>query len=146
MENVMSKTTNSKSMVQTDIDRKKVAVEFFKLIAEGKFKEGLKFFTPDCKTHNPCIPGGMDALTDGMIAASKGMTMDRSKADFIIKHILVDGDLVIVHTQLLFFKSNPGKGGLRQAHIFRFEGDKIAEYWDITQQIMENMPNAKGAF
>jgi predicted SnoaL-like aldol condensation-catalyzing enzyme len=142
----MDKTTKSKSMTQTDTDRKNVAIGFFKLVAEGKFKEGLKFFTPDCKPHNPYIAGGMEALTDGMIAASKGMTVDRSEVDFVVKHILVDGDLVVVHTQLLASKSNPGKGGLRQAHIFRFEGDKIAEYWDISQQILESMPNAKGAF
>jgi len=35
---------------------------------------------------------------------------------------------------------------LRQVHLFRFEGDKIVEYWDITQQVLLDMPNASGAF
>ena len=30
-------------------------------------------------------------------------------------------------------------------HLFRFEGDKIVEYWDITQQILPSMLNA-GSF
>ncbi len=142
----MSETVRSESMVQIREVRRKIVIDYFRLIAAGKFKDGLKFFTPDCKTHNPYISGGMDALTDGMIAASRDMNVQRSEADFTVKHVLVDGDLVAVHTQLLMSKSNPGKGGLRQVHLFRFEGEKIAEYWDITQQISESMPNASAAF
>jgi len=41
---------------------------------------------------------------------------------------------------------NPNNGGLRQVHLFRFSDDKIVEYWDITQQVLENAPNAAGAF
>ena len=33
--------------------RKDNAVEFLNLIAFGKTKEGLRFFAPECKTHNP---------------------------------------------------------------------------------------------
>lgn len=42
---------------------------------------------------------------------------------------MADEDMVAVHTELLDSKSRPGLGGLRQVHLFRFEGDKIAEYW-----------------
>jgi predicted SnoaL-like aldol condensation-catalyzing enzyme len=110
------------------------------------FKEGLSFFAPDCKTHNPFVVGGMDAVTDAMIAASKNITAQSSQPEFVIKHLLADGDLVAAHTQLLNSKSNPGEGGLRQIHLFRFGADKIVEYWDITQQILPSMPNARGAF
>ena len=69
-----------------------------------------------------------------------------SKADFklTIRLVLADGDLVAVHTQLA--SSNPSEGGLRQVHLFRFRGDKIVEYWDITQVVPENAPNVAGAF
>jgi len=106
----------------------------------------MSFFAPDCKTHNPFVVGGMDALTDAMIAASKNITAQSSQPEFVIKHLLADGDLVAAHTQLLNSKSNPGEGGLRQIHLFRFGADKIVEYWDITQQILPSMPNARGAF
>jgi predicted SnoaL-like aldol condensation-catalyzing enzyme len=88
----------------------------------------------------------MDAVTDAMIAASKNITAQSSQPEFVIKHLLADGDLVAAHTQLLNSKSNPGEGGLRQIHLFRFGADKIVEYWDITQQILPSMPNARGAF
>ena len=50
---------------------KEIAVEFLRLIGSGRPKDGLRFFAPDCKTHNPYTPGGMDALTDAMIAVQK---------------------------------------------------------------------------
>jgi predicted SnoaL-like aldol condensation-catalyzing enzyme len=65
-----------------------------------------------------------------------------STADFklIIRQVLAEVDIVAVHTQIS--GSNPSAGGLRQVHIFRFNEDKIEEYWDITQMIPENAPNA----
>jgi predicted SnoaL-like aldol condensation-catalyzing enzyme len=128
------------------LDRKNIINDYFRLVGTGMFKEGLSFFAPDCKTHNPFVVGGMDALTDAMIAASKNITAQSSQPEFVIKHLLADGDLVAAHTQLLNSKSNPGEGGLRQIHLFRFGADKIVEYWDITQQILPSMPNARGAF
>lgn len=129
--------------------RKKIAVEFLNLIGAGKPKDGLKFFASDCKTHNPYIIGGMNELIDAMIAVQKQGSqgiIKGSTADFKlnIRHVLADGDLVAVHTTLA--SSKPSEGGLRQVHLFRFSGDKIVEYWDITQDIHENMPNADGAF
>jgi predicted SnoaL-like aldol condensation-catalyzing enzyme len=121
-------------------------LEYFKLISAGKYKEGLRFFAPDCKTHNPFISGNVENLTDAMIAASKDISAQSTEPAFAVRHVIADGDLVAVHTELLNSKSKPSEGGLRQVHLFRFEGDKIVEYWDITQQVLPNMPNAKGAF
>ncbi len=81
-----------------------------------------------------------------MIAANKNIGSQAPEASFSVKHVLGDGDLVAVHTELLNSKSKPGNGGLRQIHLFRFEGEKIVEYWDITQQVLPNMSNASGAF
>jgi len=128
---------------------KDVAVEFLSLVGSGRPKDGLKFFASDCKTHNPYTVGGMKELVDAMIAVQKQGSqgiIKESTADFklIVRQVLADGDIVAVHTQIS--GSNPSAGGLRQVHIFRFNGDKIVEYWDITQMVPENMPNATGAF
>jgi predicted SnoaL-like aldol condensation-catalyzing enzyme len=129
--------------------RKEAAVKFLSLIAAGRPKDGLVFFTPDCITHNPYTAGNMEALTDAMIAVQKqgsGGIAKGSTADFklSVRQVLAEGDLVAVHTTLS--SSNPEAGGLRQIHLFRFMGDKIVEYWDITQFIPEDAPNAAGAF
>lgn len=129
--------------------RKNIAVEFLSLVGSGRPKEGLRFFAPECKTHNPYIQGSMETIIDAMIAVQKQGAegiMKGSKADFKlnIMQVLADGDMVAVHTQLS--SSKPSEGGLRQVHLFRFSKDKIVEYWDITQQVPENAPNAAGAF
>ena len=125
---------------------RKVVDSFFTLIGNGKYKDVLPLFSPDCKTHNPYVAGGMPALVDAMIAAAQQMGGQVSEPEFKVMHTLIDGDKAAVHTNLIYSRANPGKGGLRQVHIFRFESRKIVEYWDITQQIMESMPNAAGAF
>jgi predicted SnoaL-like aldol condensation-catalyzing enzyme len=129
---------------QRETNHKNIVLEYFQLIAQGKFKEGLRFFAPDCKTHNPYVAGSIIDLVDAMIAASKGMSTP--EADFAVRHVLAEGDFVAAHTELLANKSKPDEGGLRQVHLYRFEGDKIIEYWDITQNITNNMLNAAGAF
>ncbi len=142
----MTKKNESDLKGQRESDHWNIAMEYFRLISAGKFKEGLRFFAPDCKTHNPYIVGSMEALTDAMIVANKEMGPKFADPEFVVRHILADGAFVAVHTELLNSKSKPSEGGLRQVHLFRFEDGNIIEYWDITQQVLPNLPNASGAF
>jgi predicted SnoaL-like aldol condensation-catalyzing enzyme len=146
MEDTKGVATSNKKTVKS---RKDIAVDFLRFIGSGRPKEGLHYFAPNCTTHNPYVPGDMNALTDAMVAVQeKGAAgiIEGSSAEFklIIIHVLAEEDLVAVHTQLT--SSNPDDGGLRQVHLFRFEGDSIVEYWDITQLVPENAPNAAAAF
>ncbi|MEJ2251483.1 MAG: nuclear transport factor 2 family protein [Candidatus Lokiarchaeota archaeon] len=142
----MNKQSKLDLLKQKEVEHKNTALEYFKLVSMGKFREGLNFFAPDCKTHNPFVAGSIEKLTDAMIEASKDLGAQNEEPEFTVKHVLAEGDLIAVHTELLNSKSKPSEGGLRQVHLFRFEGDKIVEYWDITQQVLSNMPNASGAF
>ena len=125
--------------------RKKVVREFFGLIMQGRQIEGLRLFSPDCVQHNPYTHGGMKELFDAMSEAQSNMNYPDPV--FKIRRVLADGNMVVVHTEMLVSKSKPGEGGLRQAHIFRFgRGNKIVEYWDISQFVDKDKPNAAGAF
>lgn len=88
----------------------------------------------------------MDALFDSMMNAMMEGAGQFPEPEFKVRNILADGDMAAVYTQLLSSRSNPGIGELRQIDLFRFQGDKIAEYWDNTQAIDNSMPNAAGAF
>ncbi len=125
---------------------KKIVEEYFELIKQGKFKEGLRFFSSNCKTHNPFVAGNMENIIDAMIAANKDYGPKYPEAKFSLRFVLTDRDMVAAYTQLMANQNKPAEGGLRQVHLFRFEGDKIVEYWDITQQIMPNTPNPAGIF
>lgn len=126
--------------------RKDVVTGFFHLIGEGRPKDGLKYFTADCVQHNPYVKGGMGALFDSMVAAMKSMPRQYSDPELKVRYVVADGDVVAAYTQLLASRSDPSKGGLRQVHLFRFSGDKVSEYWDVTQSITPEMGNAEGAF
>jgi predicted SnoaL-like aldol condensation-catalyzing enzyme len=128
------------------MSRKEIIQEYFKLVAAGKFKDVLHFFSSDCKTHNPFVVGNMEVLVYAMIAANKEYSPKYPEAQFALKHVIADGDFVAAYTQLMASPKKPGEGGLRQMHLFRFDGEKIVEYWDVTQQIMPNMPNAANSF
>ena len=113
---------------------------------QGRPKDSLSYFASNCKQHNPFVKGGMDALFESMSAVQQE-TPKFSDPYFAIRRVPVDGNMVSVHNELLWSKSKPGEGGLRQAHLFKFgKGNKIVEYWDITQQVQPDMPNAVGAF
>ena len=59
---------------------KEIAVEFFNLINSGKPRDGLRFFAPDCKTHNPYTVGSIKELIDAMIAVQKqGLTRNHTR-------------------------------------------------------------------
>ncbi|MGA2664751.1 MAG: nuclear transport factor 2 family protein [Nitrososphaerales archaeon] len=126
--------------------RKKVVREFFGLVSQGRQKESLRFFAADCRQHNPYVKGGMEALFDAMAAAQQAAP-NYPDPSFAVKKVIVDGNMVAAHTELLSSASKPGEGGLRQVHLFRFgRGDRIVEYWDITQTIQPEMPNPANAF
>lgn len=126
--------------------RKETVADFFRLIGEGRPRDGLKYFAADCVQHNPYVHGGMDALLDSMAAVQKEQGARFGKPNISLRHVVEDGDVVAVHTEILFGEEK-GKGGLRQVHVFRFGGgDKVVEYWDVTQMITPDMPFAGNAF
>ena len=126
--------------------QKRIVRQFFRLVAQGRQKEGLRFFAPNCRQHNPYVRGGMDVLFDSMAAVQSGGPK-YPEPFFAVKSILADGDMVGAYTVFLGNRSKPGEGGLRQVHLFRFgKGNKIVEYWDITQTVEQGMPSAANAF
>jgi predicted SnoaL-like aldol condensation-catalyzing enzyme len=128
-------------------NHKEIVADFFRLIWEGRPKNGLRFFSSSCVQHNPYVHGGMEALLDSMATVQKEQSSQFSQPSILLRHVLEQGDIVMAHTQILFSKTDPNKGGLRQVHIFRFGNDnKVAEYWDITQVIQPDMPHAANAF
>ena len=60
-----------------------------------------------------------------------------------IKMVIEDLDRVAV---LSHVRQNPQDQGAAVVHIFRFDGNRVVEMWDLGQQIPENMPNENGMF
>ena len=60
-----------------------------------------------------------------------------------VLHTLEDGDLVAVHSHV---RPRPDDRGGVVVHLFRFEGDRIAELWDIGQPVPAESVNRNGMF
>lgn len=124
---------------------REIAVRFFSLLNPGQIPEAGSLFTPGCRHHNPYTAPGMHALLEEIRRVQQEKRDDMpGDGIFSMRHILADGDLVAVHTTL---QSKSDRSiGIRPVHLFRFEGEKIAEYWDITQSAPAHAPYASNMF
>lgn len=120
-------------------DRKAIATDFLRSARRGDRATIERLVTPTARHHNAYFPAGMSALLDAMVAASK----DAPDRSLDIKHIVSEGEFVVVHSHT---HHHPGDRGFAVVHIFRFEGDRIAELWDLGQPIPEDLPNSDGMF
>ena len=82
---------------------KEIALSFFSLIVppEGPMA-ALRIFDPKCRHHNPYCAPGMKALFTEMAKVQQDMKKNEMPLDpvFQIKHVLVDGKMVVIHTTL----------------------------------------------
>ena len=119
--------------------RKQAALAFLQQGRAGNRAALEQLVHPAARHHNPHFPAGMPALLDAMIAAATQMP-NRSST---VQRVIGEGDLVAVHSHV---RPHPGHAGFAVVHLFRFEGDRIAELWDVGQPVPEHNPNADGMF
>lgn len=122
------------------IDLKGPATEFLRHAAAGHARtEGAKLVAPGFIHHNAYFPGDGASLLAGM---------DDNAAQFPDKRLevklaLQDNDHVTTLCEVQHTHDGPRYA---VAHVFRFEGGKIAEMWDVGQEIPADSPNENGAF
>jgi predicted SnoaL-like aldol condensation-catalyzing enzyme len=61
-----------------------------------------------------------------------------------IKRVFADGDYVILHSHWYGLSDNPR--GEAVVDIFRLEGGKVLEHWDVIQPIPETSANTNTMF
>ena len=118
---------------------KETALLFLQRAAFGSVEEAFRMVTPDFRHHNPYFAAGADALKVAM--AENAIRNPDKRLD--VQRSLEDGDFVAVHSKIVIQREQPGHSVV---HIFRFEGDKIAEMWDIGQDVPADTPNSDGMF
>lgn len=122
------------------VSHKDAAISFLRLAASGKAREAFqKCVGSNFRHHNPFFRGDADSLR---IAMEENAAKNPKKA-LEVQHALEDGDLVAVHSHV---RQNPNDRGAAVVHIFRFEGDRVVELWDMGQPVPENSPNENGMF
>lgn len=115
-------------------ENKKIAQTAYQRIFGDLDVSGVdEFMTKDFIQHNPTLPDGTDGVK-GLVQmlTSQGV----SKQEIQFKHIVVEGDIVVLHTRY----EMAGKEW-RFIDIYRIENGKLAEHWDAMMQKPEEPAN-----
>jgi predicted SnoaL-like aldol condensation-catalyzing enzyme len=91
------------------------------------------------RQHNPNAPDG----PQGVIAYAAGYLKANPELRLDFKRIIAEGDYVVVHSHL---KPNSSDRGEAVVDIFRVEGGKLVEHWDVVQPISAQPVNRNGMF
>ena len=119
--------------------QKEIAIAFLTNAATGKLDEAYTLIGSNFRHHNPHFKGDADSLQAGMADAHK--QFPNTKID--VQRAIAEGDLVAVHSRV---QHAPDRPAIAVVHIFRFEGEKIAELWDVGMEVPQDSPNDNGAF
>lgn len=119
---------------------KEAAVSFLKLAAAGRARDAFAAHaSPGFRHHNPWFPGDAESLATGMDENARRFPDKRLD----VLRAIEEGDLVAVHSKVRHSRDDRGFG---LVHIFRFEGGRIVEAWDLAQEVPADSPNANGMF
>lgn len=81
-----------------------------------------RLYAPDYRQHNPSIPQGRDALRSLVGGLSKDVYYEPGL-------VIAEGDFVAIHGRIRGWAAAPQV----VVDIFRIEGGKLAEHWDVLQ-------------
>lgn len=114
---------------------KSIALDFLLLASSGQCRQAFeKYVAADFIHHNPYYARDAATLEAGMQANADKFTDKK----FVVHRTIEEGNLVAVHSKVSL---DPGGPTVAVVHIFRFEGDRIAELWDIGQVIPADAVN-----
>lgn len=99
-----------------------------------------KYIAKNFIHHNQYFKGDRNSLLIAMEEAHKSSPNKTIE----VKQVFEDGNTVITHS--LVARQNPAEPDIAVVHIFRFEGDLVAELWDLGQLLSKESPNENGPF
>lgn len=122
-------------------DEKKAAIErlYSSVLLKGNKQVAEELLHENYKQHNPQAEDGRDGLLNHVVDLEA--QYPNRKIEFV--HLFVDGDYVITHIHFILITGGYEAMGM---DIFRFEGDKIAEHWDVIQPMPEKSANDNGMY
>ena len=126
----------------SDPEQNKLTVlEFFELAFNQKRLEEAveRYVGPTYTQHNPLVADG----PEGLLAFAREINARYPNMHLELKRAIAEGDLVSVHVH---GKQSPDDRGIVSIDIFRLENGKLAEHWDVSQEVPETSANDNGMF
>lgn len=120
-------------MVEGKKSAREIVLAFYEAALNEKDVEKAKQYLGDTYIqHNPAVADG----PEGLLRLVRYRREHHPDARNEIKRVIAEGDLVVLHVHSVVI---PGKPGRRIVDIFRVEGDKVVEHWDVIQEIPESL-------
>ncbi|MCG6167350.1 nuclear transport factor 2 family protein [Leptospira sanjuanensis] len=120
---------------------KEKAISFLQMAGSGNVRSAYeKYIATNFIHHNQYFKGDRNSLLTAMEEAHKSSPNKTIE----VKQVFEEGNTVITHS--LVTRQNPAEPDIAVVHIFRFEGDLVAELWDLGQLLSKESPNENGAF
>lgn len=118
-----------------------VVMAFDKLaFGERKPREAvLRYVAAEAVDHHQDIRGDRQSMIEMLERKDWSGTSPRRT----IRHVVAEGDLVVVHHHLV---RQPGTPGIAAVDMFRVKDGRIVEHWDVLQPIAANSPNRADPF
>jgi predicted SnoaL-like aldol condensation-catalyzing enzyme len=121
------------------LNKKEAATSFLQLASSGQVRQAYEqFIHPRFRHHNAYFKGDRESL----LRAMEENVQQFPQKTYETLRVLEDGDLVAVHGKVIL---SP-EAQWSVIHIFRFEGDKIIESWEASQEVIKDSPNENGIF
>ncbi|MEV5569666.1 nuclear transport factor 2 family protein [Spirillospora sp. NPDC052269] len=103
---------------------------------QGRTDLADRFLAEDLIQHNPNLPDGRKPLVDLI----DGMRGQLPEARFEIRRLAGEGDLVFTHS---LFTAQPGHQGIAVVDVFRIADGKIAEHWDLREDVPDTTASGR---
>lgn len=98
-----------------------------------------KYIGPRYRQHNPGAGDGAGPF----IAFVQGFVKAFPSLRYEMKRQVAEGDLVAQHSHII---RNEGDLGWAVVDIFRLEGGKVVEHWDVIQEVPKTSANSNTMF
>lgn len=129
----------TRDLVREEANRRLV-VEFYEAVfIHHDLTAADRFLSEGYIQHNPLVPDGRAAF----VAVFTRVFAANPQASSRIIRTATDGDLVWLHSHS---RSSPTDRGRAIVDIFRVQGDRITEHWDVIQPVPETAANANTMF
>jgi predicted SnoaL-like aldol condensation-catalyzing enzyme len=113
----------------TPLSAREIVLAFYEAALNEKDVEKAKQYMSDTYVqHNPHVADGPEGFFRFVSFRHDRHPNARNE----VKRVIADGDLVALHVHSVVIPGTPGR---QIVDIFRVEGGKVVEHWDVVQEI-----------
>jgi predicted SnoaL-like aldol condensation-catalyzing enzyme len=130
------------TLSDTDLSRQnKATVQHFHDVVfnQHRASAAVEFIQEDYVQHSPYLADGREPFIDYF--GTLFTEYPNSRID--VKRLVAEGDYVVVHSH---FTRWPSDRGTAMVDIYRLEGGRLAEHWDVTEDVPERAANRNTMF